>query len=128
MLVIPDTRKPFEVYCNASHQGLGCVLMQGKEVVAYALRQLKFHDKNYPNLELADVVFALKSLRHYLHEAQFQVFSDYRNLKYLFDKNELNMRQRRWMKFLKDYDFQLMYHPEKVNVVVNALSIKLVQV
>ena len=73
VLVIPDTGKPFEVYCDASHQGLGCVLMQERRVVAYASRQLKNHEKNYPthDLELAAMVFALKIWRHYLYGAQF---------------------------------------------------------
>jgi len=77
VLVIPDTNKPFEVYCDASHQGLGGVLMQEKKVVAYASRQLKVHEKNYPthDLELAVVVFTLKIWRHYLYGFQFQVFS-----------------------------------------------------
>jgi len=103
VLVIPDTSRPFEVYCDASHQGLGCVLMQERRVVAYASRQLKSHEKNYPthDLELAAVVFALKIWRHYLYGAQFQVFSDHKSLKYLFDQKELNMRQRRWMEFLR---------------------------
>jgi len=83
MLVIPDTGKPFEVYCDASHKGLSCVLMQEKKAVAYSLRQLKVHERNYPthDLELAVVVFALKILRHYLYGAQFQVFSDHKSLK-----------------------------------------------
>ena len=73
VLVIPNTGKPFEVYCDASHQGLGCVLMHERRVVAYASRQLKNHEKNYPthDLELAAVVFALKIWRHYLYGAQF---------------------------------------------------------
>jgi len=128
VLVIPDTSRPFEVYCDASHQGLGCVLMQERKVVAYASRQLKSHEKNYPthDLELAAVVFALKIWRHYLYGAQFQVFSDHKSLKYLFDQKELNMRQRRWMEFLKDFDFELLYHPGKANVVADALSRKTV--
>jgi len=77
---------------------------------------------------LAVVVFALKIWRHYLYGAQFQVFGDHKSLKYLFDKKELNMRQQRWMEFLKDYDFQLVYHPRKANVVADALSRKSVQV
>jgi len=128
VLVIPDTGKPFEVYCDASHQGLGCVLMQERRVVAYASRQLKNHEKNYPthDLELAAVVFALKIWRQYLYGAQFQVFSDHKSLKYLFDQKELNMRQRRWMEFLKDFDFELLYHLGKANVVADALSRKAV--
>jgi len=63
----------FELYYDASYQGLGCVLMQEKRVVAYASRQLKVHEKNYltHDLELAAIVFALKSWRHYLYGSQF---------------------------------------------------------
>jgi len=87
------------------------------------------HERNYPthDLELVAVVFALKIWRHYLYGASFKVFSDHKNLKYLFDPKELNMWQRRWIEFLKDYDFQLMYHPGKANVVVDALSRKRIQ-
>ena len=93
VLVIPDSTKTFEVYCDASYQGLGCVLLQEKQSVAYASRQLKVHEKNYPthDLELATVVFAPKTWRHYLYGAQFQVFSYHTSLKYLFDQKELNM-------------------------------------
>ena len=126
VLVIPDTRKMFEVYCDASYQGLGCVLMQYRRPMAYASRQLKVHEKNYPthDLELAAIVFALKSWRYYLYGSQFQVFSDHKSLKYLFDQKELNMRKHRWMEYLKDYDFELLYHPGKANVVADALSRK----
>ena len=87
MLAIPYVGKPFEVYCDASHLVIGCVLMQEKKTVTYASRQLKVHEKNYPthDLELAAVVFALKIWRHYLYGAQFRVFSDQESLKYLFD-------------------------------------------
>nr|KYP37879.1 Retrovirus-related Pol polyprotein from transposon 17.6 [Cajanus cajan] len=107
VLVLPDSGEPFDVYCDASHQGLGCVLMQNRKMMAYSSRQLKNHERNYPthDLELATVVFALKIWRHYLYGARFSVFSDHKSLKYLFDQKELNMRQRRWMEFLKDYDF-----------------------
>ena len=90
VLVIPDVSKSFEVYCDASHQGLGCVLMQERKVVAYASRQLKVDENNYPthDLELATVVFALKIWRHYLYDAHFCVFSDHKTLKYLFDQKE----------------------------------------
>ena len=126
VLVIPDTEKMFEVYCDASYQGLGCVLMQERRPVAYASRQLKVHEKNYltHSLELVAIVFALKSWRHYMYRSQFQVFSDHKSLKYLFDQKKLNMRQRMWMKYLMDYDFELLYHPGKANVVADALSRK----
>nr|KYP54680.1 Retrovirus-related Pol polyprotein from transposon 17.6 [Cajanus cajan] len=125
ILVLPDTGEHFDVFCDASYQGLGCVLMQGGRVVSYASRQLKTHEKNYPthDLELTVVVFALKSWRHYLYGARFSVFSDHKSLKYLFDQKELNMRQKRWMEFLKD-DFQLMYHPGKAKVVADALKLR----
>ena len=130
MLIILDVGKPFEGFYDSSHLGLGCVLMQEKKVVAYASKQLKVHESNYPthDLELAAIVFALKIWRHYLYGAQFRVFSDHKSLKYLFDQKELNMRQRRWMEFLKDYDFELLYHSEKANVVANALSKKTVHI
>jgi len=94
VLAILDTSKKFEVCCDASYQGLGCVLMQEKRSVAYASRQLKVHEKNYPihDLELATIVFAFKTWRHYLYGSQFQVFSDHKSLKYLFDQKKLNMR------------------------------------
>ena len=100
--------------------------MQNGQVVAYASRQLKTHERNYPthDLELAAVVFALKMWRHYLFGSKFEVFSDHKSLKYLFSQKELSMRQRRWLAFLKDYDFVLSYHPGKANVVVDALSRK----
>ena len=100
--------------------------MQNKNVVTYASRQLKSHERNYPtyDLELAAVVFALKIWRHHLYGVKFEIFLDYKSLKYLFDQKELNMRQRRWMEFLNDYKFELKYHPSKANVVVDALSRK----
>ena len=126
ILILPSSSEPFEVYCDASLLGLGGVLMQNKQVVAYASRQLKVHERNYPthDLELAAVVFVLKLWRHYLYGSRFEVFSDHKSLKYLFDQKELNMRQRRWLEFLKDYDFGLNYHPGKANVVADALSRK----
>ncbi|KAK9147143.1 hypothetical protein Sjap_007046 [Stephania japonica] len=98
--------------------------MQESRVIAYASRQLKIHEKNYPthDLELAAVVFALKIWRHYLYGERFVLFTDHKSLKYLFTQKELNMRQRRWLEFLKDYDFSLEYHPGKANVVADALS------
>jgi len=94
ILVIPDVEKPFEVYCDASHFELGCVLTEEKKAIAYASTQLKVHERNYPthDLELAAIVFALKIWRHYLYGSQFHVFSDHKSLKCLFDQKELNMR------------------------------------
>ena len=95
--ILPNPVEPFVVYCDASGLGLGGVLMQNDKVVAYASRQLRVHEKNYPthDLELAAVVFVLKIWRHYLYGSRFEVFSDHKSLKYLFDQKELNMRQRR---------------------------------
>ena len=90
------------------------------------LRQLGSHEENYPthDLEFAAVAFALKIQRHDLYGVNFEVYSDHKSLKYLFDKNELNMRQRRQIEFLNDYDFELKYHVGKANIVANALSRK----
>ena len=100
--------------------------MQHKRVVVYAFRQLKKHELNYPthDLELAAVIFALKTWRHYLYRATCQIFTDHKSLKYLFTQKELNLRQRRWMELLKDYDCTIDYHPGKANVVADALSRK----
>ena len=100
--------------------------MQHKRVVAYAFRQLKKHELNYPthDLELAAVIFALKTWRHYLYGATCQIFTDHKSLKCLFTQKELNLRQRRWMELLKDYDCTIDYHPCKANVVADALSRK----
>src|SRR3954467_15104431 len=106
--------------------GLGGGLMQNQQVVAYASRQLKVHERNYPthDLELAAVDFVLKLWRHYMYGSRLEVFSDHKSLKNLFDQKELNRRHRRWLEFLKDYDFALNYHFGKANVVANALSRK----
>ena len=114
------------IYSDASYQGLGCVLMQHNKVIAYASRQLRPHEVSYPvhDLELAVVVYALKIWRHYLYGETFQIFTDHKSLKYLMGQKELNMRQRRWIELLKDYDFTIEYHPGKANVVADALSRK----
>ena len=97
ILVIPERGLGYTVYCDASRDGLGCVLMQLGKVIAYGSRQLKTHEQNYPthDLELAAVIFALKSWRHYLYGECFEVFSDHKSLKYLFTQKVLNLRQRR---------------------------------
>ncbi|KAJ4953830.1 hypothetical protein NE237_030662 [Protea cynaroides] len=123
-ILIPG--QPFILYTDASGLGLGCVLMQGEQVIAYASRQLKTHEKNYPthDLELTTVVHAVKIWRHYLYGEKFQIKSDHKSLTYLFNQKELNMRQRRWLKLLKDYDCDIQYHLGKANVVADALSRK----
>ena len=126
ILTVPSGTGGFVVYSDASYQGLGCVLMQHNRVIAYASRQLRSHEVSYPvhDLELAAVVFALKIWRHYLYGETFQVFTDHKSLKYLMTQKELNMRQRRWIELLKDYDCTIEYHPGKANVVADALSRK----
>ncbi|KAG8474462.1 hypothetical protein CXB51_031417 [Gossypium anomalum] len=126
VLVQPEFGKEFVIYSDASLLGLGCVLMQEGRVVAYASRQLKPHEKNYPthDLELAAIVFALKIWRHYLFGERCHVYSDHKSLKYLMTQRELNLRQRRWLELLKDYELVIDYHPGKANVVADALSRK----
>ncbi|WVZ70579.1 hypothetical protein U9M48_019234 [Paspalum notatum var. saurae] len=121
-----DVTKPFDVYWDASANGLGCVLMQEGRVIAYASRQLRKHEANYPthDLELAAVVHALKIWRHYLLGNTCHIYTDHKSLKYIFTQPELNMRQRRWLELIKDYDLEVHYHPGKANVVADALSRK----
>ena len=127
MLALPSGKDGYVVYSDASRQGLGCVLMQDGRVIAYASRQLKKHEQNYPthDLELAAVVFALKIWRHYLYGVPCQIFTDHKSLQYIFTQKELNLRQRRWLELIKDYDCTIEYHPGKANVVADALSRKL---
>jgi ribonuclease HI len=126
VLILPDVHKSFSVYFDASYTGLGCVLMQERRVVAYSSRQLKIHEKNYPthDLELAAVVHALKTQRHYLYGQNCDIYMDHKSLKYIFTQSELNMRQRRWLELSKDYELEIHYHPGKANVVADALSRK----
>ncbi|GJU30171.1 putative reverse transcriptase domain-containing protein [Tanacetum coccineum] len=126
ILALPEGSEDFVVYCDASHKGLGDVLMQREKVIAYASRQLKIHEKNYTthDLELGSVVFALKIWRHYLYGTKCTVFTDHKSLQHILDQKELNMRQRRWLELLSDYDCDIRYHPGKANVVADALSRK----
>ncbi|GJT22284.1 putative nucleotidyltransferase, ribonuclease H [Tanacetum coccineum] len=105
ILTLPSGSGGFQIYSDASKKGLGCVLMQHGKVIAYASRQLKPYEVNYPthDLELAAVVFALKIWRHYLYGEACDIFTDHKSLKYIFTQRELNMRQRRWLELLKDY-------------------------
>ncbi|KAG8489207.1 hypothetical protein CXB51_017306 [Gossypium anomalum] len=126
ILIQQESGKEYVVYSDASHVGLGCVLMQDGKAVAYASRQLRPHECNYPthDLELAAVIFALKIWRHYLYGEKCIIYTDFKSLKYLLTQKELNLRQQRWIKLLKDYDCTIEYHPRKANVVVDALSRK----
>ncbi|XP_057520821.1 uncharacterized protein LOC130801077 [Amaranthus tricolor] len=126
VLALPDGESEFELYTNASKNGLGCVLMQNGRVIACASRQLKTHEINYPthDMELAAVVFARKIWRHYLYGTNFKVLSDHKNLKYIFTQRELNMRQRRWLELISNHDLEIRYHEGKANVFADALSRK----
>jgi ribonuclease HI len=126
ILVLPDVHKPFLVYCDASYTGLGCVLMQEGKVIAYSSRQLKVHERNYPthDLELAAVVHALKTWRHYLYGQKCDVYTDHKSLNYIAAQSELNMRQQRWLELIKDYELEIHYHPSKANMVADELSRK----
>nr|ABA98544.1 retrotransposon protein, putative, Ty3-gypsy subclass [Oryza sativa Japonica Group] len=94
VLILPDQTKDFQVYCDASRHGLGCVLMQEGRVVAFASRN------------------------------RCEVYTDHKSLKYIFTQPDLNLRQRRWLELIKDYDMSIHYHPGKANVVADALSRK----
>ncbi|KAA3461215.1 integrase [Gossypium australe] len=126
VLVQPELGKKFVIYSDASLNGLGCVLMQEGKVIAYASRQLKPHEMNYlaHDLELAVIVFVLKIWRHYLFGEKCHVFSDHKSLKSLMTQKDLNLRQRRWLELLKDYELVIDYRPGKANIVADALSRK----
>ncbi|KAL9258971.1 Retrovirus-related Pol polyprotein from transposon 17.6-like protein, partial [Drosera capensis] len=124
ILALPSGEEGFCIYSDASKQGLGYVLMQHDKVITYASRQLKPYEINYPthDLELAAVVFSLKIWRHYLYGVSCRIYTDHKSLKYILTQKELNIRQRRWLELLKDYDLDIQYHPGKANVVADALS------
>jgi hypothetical protein len=100
--------------------------MQEGQVVCYVSRQLRRHEENYPthDLELATVVYDLKIWRHYLIGHRCEIYSDHKSLKYIFTQNDLNLRLRRWLELIKDYDLGINYHLGKANVVAVALSHK----
>nr|GEY98381.1 retrotransposon protein, putative, Ty3-gypsy subclass [Tanacetum cinerariifolium] len=126
ILSLPEGSEDFVVYCDASLRGFRAVLMQHEKVIAYALRQLRKNEENYTthDLELGAVVFALRLWRHYFYGTKCTVYTDYKSLQYILDQKELNMRQRRWIELLSDYDCEIRYHLGKANVVADALSRK----
>ena len=126
VLTLPSGSEGIKVYCDATRQGLGCVLMQRDRVIAYASRQLKKHEVNYPthDLELAAVVSALRIWRHYLYGVPCRIFTDHKRVQYLFSQKDLNMRQRRWIELIKDYGCTIEYHPSMENAVADAQSKK----
>nr|GEY82350.1 putative reverse transcriptase domain-containing protein [Tanacetum cinerariifolium] len=125
ILALPEGSDDFVVYCDASLRGFGSVFMQREKVIAYASRQLRTREENYTthNLELG-AVFALRLWRYYLYGMKCVVYTDHQSLQYILDQKELNMRQRRWIKLLSDYDCEIRYHPGKANIVADALSRK----
>nr|GEX92756.1 putative reverse transcriptase domain-containing protein [Tanacetum cinerariifolium] len=126
ILALLEGNDDFVVYYDASIQGLGAVLMQREKVIAYAYRQLKPHEENYTthDIELGAVVLDLKIWRHYLYGTKCIVFTDHKILQHVLNQKELNMRQRRWLELLADYDCEIRYQPGKANVVADALSWK----
>jgi hypothetical protein len=124
VLMMPDMERPFSKYCDASRQGLGCVLMQDGHVVAYASRQLRKYEEKYltHDLELAAVIHAWKIWRHYIIGKRCEVYSDHKSLKYIFTQPDLNLRQRIWLELIKDYDLGINYYPGKASVVADGLS------
>jgi hypothetical protein len=126
VLAQSDITKSFDVYYDTSGTGLGCVLMQEGRVIVYSSHQLRPHEEHYPthDLELAAVVHALCSWRHYLLGNVAHIFTDHKSLKYFFTHPDLNMWQRRWLELIKDYDLEIHYHPDKANVDADALSRK----
>jgi hypothetical protein len=126
VLVLPDLSKRFDIYCDASRRGIRCVLIQDGQVVSYASHQLRKHEENYPthDLELVAAVHALKIWRHYLIGHQCEIYNDHKSLKYIFTQTDLNLRQRRWLELIKDYDVRINYHPGKANIIADALCRK----
>nr|GEZ92446.1 retrotransposon protein, putative, Ty3-gypsy subclass [Tanacetum cinerariifolium] len=126
ILALPEGNDDFVIYYDVSIQGLGSVLMQREKVISYASRQFKPHEVNYTthDLKLGAVMFALKIWRHYLYGTKCIVFTDHKSLQHALNQKELNIKQRRWLELLADYDCEIRYHPGKANVVADPLSQK----
>ncbi|GJW25688.1 putative reverse transcriptase domain-containing protein [Tanacetum coccineum] len=126
ILALPEGTEDFVMYCDASLKGYRAVLMQREKVISYSFRQLKVHEENYTthDLGLGAVVFSLRLWRHYLYGTKCVVFTNHKSLQYILNQKELNLRQRRWIKLLSYYDYEIRYHPGKANVVADTLSRK----
>ncbi|MCO5551845.1 hypothetical protein L7F22_005349 [Adiantum nelumboides] len=111
VLKLPDFEKTFEVIADACAKGVGGILRHEGHRIAYESRQLRIHEQNYPthDLELLAVVHALKKWRHYLLSQIFELVTDHKNLKWIFTQPELNMRQRRWVEFLQEFNFKIKF-------------------
>jgi hypothetical protein len=123
---IADLDEDFIVCIDACNEGIGGVLSQNGFVICYESRKLKDHERNYAthDLELATIVHALRKWRHYLMGKRFELRTDHNGLKYLFDQPNLNVRQRRWLEFLSEYELDIKHIKGKENKVVDALSRK----
>lgn len=118
VLVLPSSNKGYVIFNDAFGVGLGCLIMQLGKVITYTFCQLKPNELNYPthDLELVDIMFALNTQRHCLYRAKFEVYTNYKGLKYLLMQKDLNLRQIWWFGYIKDFTFTIFYHPGKVNV------------
>ncbi|GJW21060.1 putative reverse transcriptase domain-containing protein [Tanacetum coccineum] len=123
-LALLEDSENFAVYCDASHKGLGAFLMQREKFIASRHANSRFMKTITLHIELGAIVFALKMWRHYLYGTKCVVFTYHKSLQHILDQKELNMRQRRWLELLSDYDYEIRYHPGKANVVADALSRK----
>jgi len=123
ILKITDPHKEFVICTNACNEGLGGVLTQDGHVIAYESRKLKIHERNYAtyDLELVAIIHALKMWRHYLIGRRFLLMLDNICLKYLFDQQNMNVRQARWLDFLSEYEFEIKHIKGKENKVADAL-------
>lgn len=123
ILTFPQGIEGFVIYTDTSNEDYGAVLIKNNKVVAYASRQLKIHKKNYPSydLELGAVVFALKFGCIIYIKLNLSYLLIIRVSNISFAQKDLNLRQRRWLEFIMDYDFSIVYHPGNANVVVHAL-------
>ncbi|GJZ89404.1 putative reverse transcriptase domain-containing protein [Tanacetum coccineum] len=130
ILALPEGSENFVVYCDASHKGLGAVLLQREKVDSLRQsRQLKVTEKNYTSP--SDLLLGASEMFPWMMLADIYlscgtkcvVFTDHKSLQHILDQKELNMRQRRWLELLSDYDCEIRYHPGKANVVADALKI-----